>query len=544
MIGENCSSGSNAALLISILDSIGKGILVFNGRVIYCNSIAETSLGYTAGSLEGKDPSEIFPVDSKLLSSCLFEEIYDCEMAGEFNFQTASGALIALKGEIKSIDFEGKNACMVIFDPDTSLDRQVKKLAETEQLFRILTENSFAGIYIYKDKYIYANPEYLSKTGYTMEELKQMTPWEIVHEDDRRFVKENVLRRLAGEVFDQKYHERKIITKSGEIRTVRVATNTVMIDGEFAGIGSTIDISDLKELQNSLEEKVREETIKRYEQEQLLVQQSKLAEMGAMLRSIAHQWKQPLSAVSMLLQDLVRTYDAGGLDKEYIDWVHNTSTEQISYMTETVKDFMDFLRPSKERSLFTIEDALWPTLKIFSHQAISHDLRIEMKCDWKKGKNGSDVKHVKNIGSPNVLIDCENCGRSDVHIEGYRNEFMQVLLNIFNNAKDAIESSKKQGRLTESGRICVHIGDSNGRISIDIEDNGGGIPEHLLNKIFDPYFTTKSSEHGSGIGLYMVRAIVENSMGGKVCVRNGESGAVFSIILDRHAKSISAAGSC
>ncbi|MCD8492056.1 MAG: hypothetical protein LRY51_09205, partial [Geovibrio sp.] len=97
----------------------------------------------------------------------------------------------------------------------------------------------------------------------------------------------------AGEVFDQKYHERKIITKSGEIRTVRVATNTVMIDGEFAGIGSTIDISDLKELQNSLEEKVKVESLRRYEQEQLLIQQSKLAEMGAMLRSIAHQWKQP-----------------------------------------------------------------------------------------------------------------------------------------------------------------------------------------------------------------------------------------------------------
>ncbi|MCD8492057.1 MAG: HAMP domain-containing histidine kinase [Geovibrio sp.] len=246
----------------------------------------------------------------------------------------------------------------------------------------------------------------------------------------------------------------------------------------------------------------------------------------------------------MLLQDLVRTYDAGGLEKEYIDWVHNTSAEQISYMTETVKDFMDFLRPSKERSLFTIEDALWPTLKIFSHQAISHDLCIEMKCDLKKSSGSFTPKHLKNIGSPNILIDCENCGRNDVHVEGYRNEFMQVLLNIFNNAKDAIESAKKKGALTGSGRISVRISDSEGRIFIDIEDNGGGIPEPLLKKIFDPYFTTKSSEQGSGIGLYMVRAIVENNMGGEVRARNGESGAVFTIILDRHQKPISAEGSC
>ncbi|QAR34156.1 PAS domain S-box protein [Geovibrio thiophilus] len=544
MIGENCSSGNNAALLLSVIDSIGKGILVFNGKVIYCNSAAEKALGYPAGSLEGKDPSEIFPVDSKLLSSCLFEEIYDCEMGGEFNFQTASGALAALKSEIRSIDFEGRSACMVTFDVSSPADKQVKKLAETEQLFRILTENSFAGIYIYKDKYIYANPEYLSKTGYSMDELKQMSPWELVHEDDRRFVKENVLRRLAGEVFDQKYHERKIITKSGEIRTVRVATNTVMIDGEFAGIGSTIDISDLKQLQDGLEEKVREETLKRYEQEQLLVQQSKLAEMGAMLRSIAHQWKQPLSAVGMLLQDMTRTFSSGGLDKEYIDWVHDTASEQISYMTETVRDFMDFLRPSKERSLFTIEDALWPTLKIFSHQAISHELSIEMKCGLKRDASEEMSVRIKSVSSSNIFVDCENCGRNDVYVEGYRNEFMQVLLNIFNNAKDAIASAKKQGTLTESGRITVRLADLEGRISIDIEDNGGGIPEELIKKIFDPYFTTKSSEQGSGIGLYMVRAIVENNMGGEVRVRNGKAGAVFSIILDRHMKSTSAAGSC
>ncbi len=544
MIGENCSSGSNAALLISILDSIGKGVLVFNGKVIYCNSVAEAALGYSAGNLEGREPCEIFPVDSKLLNSCIFEEIYECNMGGEFNFRTADGSLIPMKSEIKSIEYEGKHSCLVIFDAGSSADKRVKKLAETEQLFRILTENSFAGIYIYKDKYIYANPEYLSKTGYSMEELKLMSPWELVHEDDRAFVKENVTRRLAGEVFDQKYHERKIITKSGKIRTVRVATNTVMIDGEFAGIGSTIDISDLKELQNSLEDKVKEETLKRYEQEQLLIQQSKLAEMGAMLRSIAHQWKQPLSAVGMLLQDMVRTYNSGEMDKKYVDWVHDTASEQITYMTETVKDFMDFLRPSQERSLFTIEEALWPTLKIFSHQAISHDLHIEMKCDWKENDDKGISAHIKNIGDSNIHIDCNKCGRSDLRVEGYRNEFMQVLLNIFNNAKDAIEALKKKGELTESGKICIRITDFEGRVSIDIEDNGGGIPEELLKKIFDPYFTTKSSEHGSGIGLYMVRAIVENSMGGEVRVRNGSSGAIFSIILDRHIKRDSAAGSC
>lgn len=534
MNSESLSYATSDALLLAVLDSIGKGIIVVNGKILYCNNVAETVLGYKAGELKERTAQEIFTVDMQLLNSCVFKEVYDCQAAGEFRFKTAEGFSLPLKCEIKAITFEDKKAYLIVFEKEKLADIQTQKLAETERLFRILTEKSFVGIYIYKEKFIYANPEYLSKVGYSLDELKQMSPWEVIHEKDRKNVKENVKRRLAGEVFDKKYNERQVITKSGKKLTFRVATNTVLIDGEFAGIGSTIDISDLKDLQNGLEEKVKEETNRRSEQEQLLIQQSKLAEMGAMLSSIAHQWKQPLSAVSMLIQDLARTFDSEKLDKEYIDWVHDTATEQIAYMTETVKDFMSFLRPSKERSPFSIGEAIWPALKIFSHQVSVNELIIEMYCD---GSNKNTACKTTNIlSSQNGKADCEICKRSDLSVDGYKNEFMQVLLNLLNNAKDAINTAKLNNLLHESGKIIIRVSLDSEYVSIEIEDNGGGIPEDHIHRVFEPYFTTKDKEQGTGIGLYMVRAITENSMGGKISVRNSENGAVFKILMNRSVK--------
>lgn len=532
MSNEVFDSDYSSLLLREVLDSVETGVMVFNGKVIYCNSAAEKMLGYEAGKLLNKSVKDIFPTDASLLGTCLSDKVNECRIKGDFAFQDSSGSLVFFNSEIKPVKFGEGKYCLIAFNEKEAPAE--KEAGKRDDLFRILTENSYAGIYIYKDKYIYANPEYIEKTGYSMDELKDMTPWEIVHEPDRGYVKENVRRRLSGEIFEQKYHERRIITKSGEIKTFRVATNTVIIDGEFAGLGSVVDISDLKKLQDDLEAQVKEETHKRHEQEQLLVQKSKLADMGEMIRSIAHQWKQPLSAVNMLVQDMISTYEEGGLNKEYIYWVHDTAVEQLSYMAETINDFMNFLRPSDEPTVFSLEDALIPALKIFSHQALSNDLIIEMKCAW---YDKGDEKHtaIRSVpGSPNISVDCSTCSRSNVLINGYRNEFMQVLLNIFNNSKDAISVARRKKLIEGNGRITISVNDLGGRVAIDIEDNGGGIPEDIQKLVFEPYFTTKDGDNGSGIGLYMVKAIVENSMKGEVRLRNGRTGAVFSIILDRY----------
>jgi PAS domain S-box-containing protein len=516
-------------LFNEILNLIKNGVLVFKEKVIYSNAAAEKMLGYSSGQLVGKEISDIFPTDHRLIHSCLSDVSNECQIKGDFSFKNAAGEFVFFNSEIKSSIFQNCKCCVVTFS-----EKEKNAATKDDDLFRILTENSFAGIYIYKDKYIYANPEFLDKTGYNMKELKEMTPWELIHESERDLVKENVRRRLSGEIFEQKYYERKIITKSGEIKTFRVATNTVQIDGEYAGLGSVVDISDLKALQDDLKDQVKEETRKRYEQEQLLVQKSKLADMGEMIRSIAHQWKQPLSAVNMLVQDMINTYENGGLTKDYIHWVHDTAVEQISYMTETINDFMSFLRPSDKSAIFSLDDALIPALKIFSHQVLSHDLVIEMKCSWRKGVQNIQPLVKRMQTEPVDSVETDKTSQSNVLIYGHHNEFMQVLLNIFNNSKDAISLAKRKKRLSENGKISINLKDLGERISIEIEDNGGGIPEEIQPLVFEPYFTTKNKEDGSGIGLYMVKAIIENNMKGEVKLRNGEKGAILSIILDKH----------
>jgi PAS domain S-box-containing protein len=519
-------------MLSEIIDSLLQGVVIFDTKIIYANAQAHDILGYVKGELRGKYLSEILHGGSPLVRRCVLDNKCGELEPAKLGFLTSDSQHIQLNAYMKNITYNGKAVCMLVFDSYSGKRTVHESMSESENLFRILTENSFVGIYIYRDKYIYANPEYIEKTGYSMKELLQMSPWEIVHEESREIVRENVTRRLSGEVFSKKYNERKIITKSGEVRTFRVATNTVAINGEYAGIGSTIDITDLKELQDSLEDKVKEETYRRHEQEQLLIQQSKLAEMGAMLRSVAHQWKQPLNAVHMLMQDMMKTYSTGELNEEYISWVYETSTEQLKYMMETMKDFMDYLRPSKKREVFRLEESLWPSLKIFSHQVLSLDLSIELKCFDKAECGTAGTDDMFQHKSCNLILDCENCQKKGVFIDGYKNEFMQVLLNIFNNAKDAIVSAMRKGRV-DSGRIDISISSETDKVLISVEDNGGGIPESNLEKIFEPYFTTKTAHEGSGIGLYMAKAIIEKNMSGTMRAENGKNGAVMTIILDK-----------
>jgi len=266
---------------------------------------------------------------------------------------------------------------------------------------------------------------------------------------------------------------------------------------------------ELMELNRNLEDIVAAEIKKRLEHEEMLIQKSKMAAMGEMLAAIAHQWKTPLTGLGLLINDIKDSYEYGELTQSYLDDVYNKSNGLINFMARTIDDFRNFFRPDKEKEFFSVKQAVRSTLDLFSAQ----------------------IRHNK-ISIETVFADGDAASFASF---GYPNEFKQVALNIINNARDSIlERLDKEGEDSGfSGRIVIELRIRDDEIIILISDNGGGIDEKIIGKIFEPYFTTKDDKKGTGIGLYMSKLIIENNMGGRIFARNLGDGAEFAIELKK-----------
>jgi PAS domain S-box-containing protein len=272
--------------------------------------------------------------------------------------------------------------------------------------------------------------------------------------------------------------------------------------GDVAGINVVVEEvterkrneAALKKLNDELESRVEERTAELREKDQIMLLQSRQAAMGEMISNIAHQWRQPLNALGLTIQQLALFYEIGELNKEYIENVVSSSMEIIQHMSRTIDDFRNYFKPDKEKVEFRLSEVIANALSL-------------VDASFKK----------QHIGIELVAKD-------DHVIHGYRNEFTQVLLNILNNARDALTE-----RGSEDPRVTITICSEEGRVVVIIADNAGGIPEEILDRIFDPYFTTKGPQAGTGIGLFMSKTIIEKNMGGMLTVRNTDNGAEFRI---------------
>ena len=252
---------------------------------------------------------------------------------------------------------------------------------------------------------------------------------------------------------------------------------------------------------DNLEFKIQEEINKRLEQEQILIQQSKLASMGEMIGNIAHQWRQPLAQISAIHMNMKVTYDFDKFTKEYMENKIKEANKLTSYMSQTISDFQNFFKPQGEKEIFSIEKACRDAYFILESSLKAH--RIEV------------VFHITQ----------------DVEINGYKNEYSQVILNLLSNAKDILIE-----RQIKNPKIDIEIKDGNHYALVKIKDNAGGVDSAIIDKIFEPYFTTRHQTQGTGIGLYMSKNIIERNMHGYINVTNVEDGALFTVKVDKEIK--------
>jgi len=224
---------------------------------------------------------------------------------------------------------------------------------------------------------------------------------------------------------------------------------------------------------------------------QLLQQQTKMAQMGEMIGSIAHQWRQPLNELGINIQNLKYDYKNNEIDENFISGFISKNKQTIEFMSKTIDDFRNFFRVDKKKEEFSIKQAIEDTLSIQLAQLKNYDIALNLKGD-------------------------------DLKVNGFQNEFKQVILNIINNAKDALIEREIQTPI-----IDIILEDN----SISIKDNAGGIQKDIIDRVFEPYFTTKEQGKGTGMGLYMSKMIIEDNMGGKLSVENMDDGVKLIINL-------------
>ena len=249
----------------------------------------------------------------------------------------------------------------------------------------------------------------------------------------------------------------------------------------------------LRQLNLTLENRVKNEVAKNREKDRMMFQQARLASLGEMLGNIAHQWRQPLMELGILFYKIKKL----SCDEE-VNRLYERGSKILEKMSQTISDFQNFFSPTKQKESFSVVENIQNTYSIMEGTLKKNGIKVSMRFT------------------------------KEPEVYGYKNEFSQVILNILSNAKDVLVE-----RGVEDKEIAIVVKDCPNFVRVEIEDSGGGIDEEIMEKIFEPYFTTKHGKKGTGLGLYMSKMIIEQSMGGELKVKNGKKGAKFIIKLKK-----------
>ncbi len=295
----------------------------------------------------------------------------------------------------------------------------------------------------------------------------------ITNEEDKKLVQTNIASIINGEKTITSFIFHTHIKGVELILSSTLEVGRYDKDNKLSTINGTIQ--DITEQEN-----LRIENKKNSE---MLAQQSKMVAMGEMLENIAHQWRQPLSVISTTISSIQVKKSLNLLDDKFLDNSLNQALISTQHLNDTVIDFRDFFKDSKQKHLFFIDESIEKTIFLLSSRFINKNIKI-----------------IKNIPK--------------IQLEGFNNELIQVFMNIFNNAIDQLKNQDT------NKVVFIDAYTSNNNLTIEIKDNAGGIEPNILHDVFEAHFTTKDEYYGTGIGLYMSKKIIQESFKGNITVSN------------------------
>lgn len=397
-----------------------------------------------------------------------------------------------------------------------------KLLKDSENRYRLLAENAKDVIFriqLYPKRHFqYVSPSCKQLTGYAPEEYynNPLLDMRIVHPEDKKLL-ENI------EISTQKFRNPlkiRIIRKDGKIIWSEQSNapvydkmgNLIAIEGIARDITKQKEDEkqlkhlnnelkrkkkDLENLNKTLEKKIKKEVEKNRKLDQLMALNARQTALGEMIGNIAHQWRQPLNLLSLAIYDLEEAYDFDELDKDYLSYSIEEMNSIIQRMSSTIDDFRNYFEPQSEKTEFSAKELIDRAFSFLEGELTSKSVKI-----------------IRDVPT-------------DILIFGYTNQLEQVVVNILKNALDALSVLDPEKR-----SISVKIKVNNNQYrQIEISNTGENIAEENMQKIFDPYFTTKSEGKGLGLGLYISKVIVEKNMKGSIRCENLEGGVKFSLSL-------------
>ena len=341
------------------------------------------------------------------------------------------------------------------------LNEKILKVQKEE--FESLFRQSRDGIAIMDltSKFLDFNEAYLDMLGYTQEELRKKTCIDLSIPEE----KENSIKALeiALETGYLKNLEKTCITKDGKRIVVNMSATLLPDHKRFLAV--TKDVTSLK----------------------MMEEQSRLASMGEMIGNIAHQWRQPLSVISSASTGMLMQKEYGLLTDERFTENCEAINKNAQYLSKTIDDFRNFIKGDRNKVVFDLNNEITSFLHLVEGSIKNH--------------------HI------NIILNLQN----DIEILGYENELTQCFINIFNNAKDTLKDKSEDERA-----IFISTITEDDKAIITIKDNAGGIPQDIMPKIFEPYFTTKHQSQGTGLGLSMSYKLIVDGMNGTIIASNTE----------------------
>mgnify|MGYP000538829227 CR=1 FL=1 len=478
---------------------------------IFVNNSALTNLGLSSVEALSLTPFDIKPLYTKEQFSDLLKPLLNRDtllVNFETVYQRKDGTRYPVNVQLQAITSASRPYILA-----SVMDISERKQAEDEQRksderWRLALEASGDGMWEFypQTKELNFSQQWHEISGFPNGNIYScLREWQkLIHPQDLR----EMLRgfQVSGKTHGTYSFEFRYLAKSGSWKWIFSRGMVLDYDDDSRPlklIGTHTDITKQKEneelllhINTELDERIQHEVGENQKKEILLQEQSKLAAMGEMIGNIAHQWRQPLNALNLILQDIEDAEKYNECDSDYLSKSVNEAGELIMHMSQTIDNFRDFFKIEKERTIFDLKEMIVECVSIIN--------------------SAMEFDHIHVA----VAFPAES-----VEIESYKNELSEVILSILGNAREAIMSKN-----LVDGRIDIVLeADVSGHHRIIISDNGGGIPDKIRSKIFDPYFTSKAE--GTGIGLYFSRIIIENHFKGRIDVKNTTQGACFSVTI-------------
>ena len=373
-----------------------------------------------------------------------------------------------------------------------SLNESEKSYEQLRERLELAFEGTQDGLWDWNlvEGSVYFSPIWKKMLGYKDNELKNdFSSWkDRVHPNDLGAAMKDVQAHINGTT-DMYKSIHRLKHKDGHwIWNLARAKAIYDQDGKaIRMVGTNADITELKRLEKAFSE-----------QEELMIAQSRHAAMGEMISMIAHQWRQPITVIAMGANNMLVDIELGNTSEETLRNEANSIVAQAQYLSKTIDDFRNFFRPNKSKEDVKIQDVFIEAIKIVGKSLENANIKLSI--------TGSETGLTRT----------------------YSRELLQVFLNLLKNAKEALVEHTKEERY-----INIVIDSDEDNVTTNICDNGGGISQETIEKIFDPYFSTKNEQTGTGLGLYMSKTIIEKHLDGRITVTSNDAKTCFKIIIPK-----------